>query len=58
MNSEIVQSFTDLVNMAKWPIDENQKPFVTRELGRLFLTIRGGGTRGESNEPFRVGAGE
>ena len=63
MNSEkapkkIVQSFTDMVNMAKWLIDENQKPFVTQELGRLFLTIRGGGRRDESNEPFRVGAGE
>ena len=63
MNSEnapkkIMQSFTDLVNMEKWLIDENEKPFVTQELGRLFPNIRGGGRRDESNEPFRVGAGE
>ena len=63
MNSEnapkkIMQSFTDLVNMEKWLIDENEKPFVTQELGRVFPNIRGGGRRDESNEPFRVGAGE
>ena len=55
---EIVQSFKDLVNMAKWLMDENQQPFVTQELGRLFAIIRGGGRRGESSEHLRVGAGE
>ena len=63
MNSEnaskkIVQSLIDLVNMAKWLMDENQQPSVTQELGRLFPSIRGGGRRGESNELFRVDAGE
>ena len=55
---EIVQPFTDLVNMAKWLVDENQKSIVTQELGRLFPSIRGGGRRGESSELLRVGAGE
>ena len=50
---EIVQSFIDLVNMAKWLIDENQK-----HLGRLFPSITGAGRRGESSEPLRVGIGE
>ena len=44
--------------MEKWLIDENEKPLVTQELGRLFPSIRGGGRRDESNEPFWVGAGE
>ena len=39
-------------------MDENQQPFVTQELGRLFPSIRGGGRRGESSELLRVGAGE
>ena len=55
---EIVQSLIDLVNMAKWLMDENQQPSVTQELGRLFPSIRGGGRRGESSELLRVGAGE
>ena len=55
---EIAQPFTDLVNMVKWLMDENQQPSVTQELGRLFPSIRGGGRRGESNELFRVDAGE
>ena len=55
---EIVQSFIDLVNMAKWLMDENQQPSVTQELGRLFPSIRGRGKRGKSSELFMVGAGE
>ena len=63
MNSEnasknIVQSLLDLVNIAKWLMDENQQPSVTQELGRLFPSIRGRGRRGESSELLRVGAGE
>ena len=63
MNSEnaskkIVQSLIDLVNMAKWLMDENQQPSVTQELGRLFPSIRVGWRRGESTELLRVGAGE
>ena len=63
MNSEnaskkIVQSLIDLVNMAKWLMDENQQPSVTQELGRLFPSIRGRGRRGESSELLGVGAGE
>ena len=63
MNSEntpnkIVQSLIDLVNIAKWLMDENQQPSVTQELERLFPSIRGRGRRGESNELLRVGAGE
>ena len=53
---KIVQSLIDLVNMAKWLIDENQQPAVTR--GRLFPSIRDRGRRGESSELLRVGAGE
>ena len=55
---EIAHPFTDLVNMAKWLMDENQQPSVTQELGRLFPSIRGGGRRSESSELLRVGAGE
>ena len=55
---EIAHPFTDLVNMAKWLMDENQQPSVTQELGRLFPSIRGRGRRGESSELFGVGAGE
>ena len=55
---EIEHPFTDLVNMAKWLMDENQQPSVTQELGRLFASIIGGGRRGESSELFRVGASE
>ena len=36
---EKVQSFIDLVNMAKWLIDENQQPCVTQELGRLYSPV-------------------
>ena len=45
---KIVQSLIDLVNMAKWLMDENQQPSVTHELGRLFPSIRGRGRTGES----------
>ena len=44
--------------MAKWLMDENQQPSVTQELGRMFPSIRGRGSRGESNELLRVGGGE
>ena len=55
---EIAQSFTDLVNMAKWLMDENQQPSVTQELGRLFPSIRGRGRKDESNKLLQVGASE
>ena len=55
---EIVQSFINLVNMPKQLMDENQQSSVTQELGRLFLSIRGGGRRSESSEIIRIGAGE
>ena len=48
----------DLVNLAKWLMDENQQPSVTQELGRLFPSIRGRGRRGKSSELFMVGADE
>ena len=54
---EIVQSFIDLVNMAKWLMDETQQPSVTQELGRLLPSIRGGGRRDESSELLSVGSG-
>ena len=57
-SNKIVQSLIDLVNMAKWLMDENQQLSVTQELGRLFPSIRGRGRRGESSELLRVGAGE
>ena len=58
-SNKIVQSLIDLVNMAKWLMDENQQPSVTQELGRLFFpSIRGRRGRGESSELLRVGAGE
>ena len=57
-SNKIVQSLIDLVNMAKWLMDENQQPSVTQELGRLFPSIKGRGRRGESSELLRVGAGE
>ena len=40
---EIVRSFIDLVNIAKWLMDKNHQPSVTQELGSLFPSIRGGG---------------
>ena len=55
-SNKIVQSLIDLVNMAKWLMDENQQPSVTQELGRLFPSIKGRGRRGESSELLRVGA--
>ena len=55
---EVVQSFINLVNIAKWLMDEKQQPSVTQELGRLFPSIRGGGRRGESSELIRIGARE
>ena len=39
-------------------MDENQQPSVTQELGRLFLSIKARGRRGERSELLRVGAGE
>ena len=57
-SNKIVQSLIDLVNMAKWLMNESQHSSVTQELGRLFPSIRGGGRRGESSELLRVGAGE
>ena len=51
---EIMQSFIDLVSMAKWLMDENQQLSVTQELGRLFPSIRGVGRRGESSELLSV----
>ena len=53
-----MESLIDLVNMAKWLMNESQQPSVTQELGRLFPSIRGRGRRGESSELLRVGAGE
>ena len=55
---EIVQSFIDFVNTAKWLMNENQQPSVTQELGGLFPSIRGGRGRGERSELLRVGVGE
>ena len=58
-SNKIVQSLIDLVNMAKWLMNEIQQPSVTQELGRLFLIIGGRGRRSESSELLlRVGAGE
>ena len=48
-SKKIVQSLIDLVNVAKWLIDENQQPSVTQELGRLLPSTRGRGRRGESS---------
>ena len=59
MMSSENDSLIDLANMAKWLMNESQQPSVTQELGRLFLSIRGRGRRGESSELLlRVGAGE
>ena len=55
---KIMQSLIDLVNMAKWLVDENQQPSVTQDLGRLFPSIRGRERRGESSELLKVGAGK
>ena len=57
-SKKIVQSLIDLVNMAKWLMDENQQTSVTQELRRLFPSIRGRGRRGESSELLLVAAGE
>ena len=54
--NEIVQSFIDLVNMAKRLMDENQQLSVSQELGRPFPCTRGSqGRRSESTEILRVG---
>ena len=55
---KIVQLLIDLVNIAKWLMDENQQTSVIQELGRLFSTIRGRERRGESTDLLRVGVGE
>ena len=57
-SKKIVQSLIDLVNMAKWLMDENQQPSVTQELERLFPSTKGRGRTDESSELLRVGAGE
>ena len=57
-SKKIVQSLIDLVNMARWLMDENQQTSVTQELRRLFPSIRGRGRRGESSDPLWVAAGE
>ena len=44
--------------MKKWLMDENKQPSVKQGLGRLFLSIRCGGRRGESSELYKVSAGE
>ena len=46
---EIVQSFIDLMNMAKELMDKNQQPPVIQELGRLSLSIRDEGRKSESS---------
>ena len=57
--NEVVQSFIDLMNMAKGLMDENQQPSLSQELGRPFPCTRGSqGRRGESTELLRVGVGE
>ena len=53
-----MQSLIDLVNMAKWLMDENWQPSVTQKLGRLFPSIRGRERRVERSEILRVSAGE
>ena len=53
-SNKIVQSLIDLVNMAKWLMDENQQLSVTQELGRLLPSIRGRGRRGESSDLVHV----
>ena len=58
VSKKIMQSFIDLVNMAKWLMDEKQQPSVTQELGRLFPSIRGTERREESSDLLKVGAGE
>ena len=55
---EIVQSFIDLMNMAKELMHKNQQPPVIQELGRLSLSIRHEGRKSESSELLRVGADE
>ena len=57
-SKETVQSFIDLLNMAKGLMDENQQPSVTQKLGRLLPNTRGGGRRGGSREFLKVAAGE
>ena len=57
-STKIVQSLIDLVNMAKWLMDENQQSSVAQELGRLFPSIRGRERRCESSELLKVDAGE
>ena len=57
-SKKIVQSLIDLVNMAKWLMDENQQPSVTQELERLFPSTKGRERTDESSELLRVGAGE
>ena len=46
---EIVQSFIDLMNMAKELMDKNQQPPAIQELGRLSLSIRDEGRKSESS---------
>ena len=58
-SNKIVQSLIDLVNMAKWLMNESQQPSVTQELGRLFPSITGRGRRSKNSELLLgVGTGE
>ena len=55
---ETVQSFIDLMSMAKGQRDENQQLAVIQELGRLFPSISGGRRSGESSELLNLRVGE
>ena len=57
-SNKIVQSLIDLVNMAKWLMNESQQLSIRQELGTLHPSIRGRGREGESSELLlRIGAG-
>ena len=43
VSKEMMKSFTDLANMAKGLIGENQQPSVQKELEKLFLSRTGRG---------------
>ena len=55
---EIVQFFINFKNIVKGPMNKNQPPSVTQELGRLFPNTGGAGRIDESRELLRVGASE
>ena len=54
----MVNLFTDLANMAKGLMDENQQPSVQQELERLFPSTKGRRRGDENRELHKVGAGE